>query len=225
MTLNGEKILSVAEIADAFGMPDYTLRSYIGVLKRKNEDICKEIFKEFKTGDKPDIYVGTEGLLYLYHKVCDPEDFPKILPLIKECVLDTSGDLIADILSVIEKYQPEEEKETRYYREKYHPDKSGVPEADKEAKMWCGRMTAMMKENKNYLMKVGPAGVVMRKIYAKMRNVYGIVFEQELKEFYNKYNLIDKPDVSKMRLVQEKEQLMSLYQSILVDIISEEKLK
>ncbi|RHP33107.1 hypothetical protein DWZ61_05370 [Clostridium sp. AF34-10BH] len=131
MTLNGEKILSVAEIADAFGMPDYTLRSYIGVLKRKNEDICKEIFKEFKTGDKPDIYVGTEGLLYLYHKVCDPEDFPKILPLIKECVLDTSGDLIADILSVIEKYQPKEEKETRYDREKYHPDKSGVPEADK----------------------------------------------------------------------------------------------
>jgi len=91
--------------------------------------------------------------------------------------------------------------------------------------MWCGRMTAMMKENKNYLMKVGPAGVVMRKIYAKMRNVYGIVFEQELKEFYNKYNLIDKPDVSKMRLVQEKEQLMSLYQSILVNVISEAKLK
>lgn len=116
-------------------------------------------------------------------------------------------------------------KETRYNREKYHPDKSGIPEADKEAKLWCGRMTTMMKKNKEYLARVGPAGVVMRKIYAKMRNVYGIVFEQELKEFYDKYNLIDKPDVSKMRLVQEKEQLMSLYQSILVDVITEAKLK
>lgn len=86
-------------------------------------------------------------------------------------------------------------------------------------------MTTMMKKNKEYLARVGPAGVVMRKIYAKMRNVYGIVFEQELKEFYDKYNLIDKPDVSKMRLVQEKEQLMSLYQSILVDVITEAKLK
>ena len=126
---------------------------------------------------------------------------------------------------MIEKYQPKEEKETRYNREKYHPDKNGIPEADKEAKLWCGRMTTMMKKNKEYLARVGPAGVVMRKIYAKMRNVYGIVFEQELKEFYDKYNLIDNPDVSKMRLVQEKEQLMSLYQSILLDVITEAKLK
>ena len=65
MTLNSEKILSVAEIADAFGMPDYTLRGYIGVLKKKNEDICKEIFKEFKTGDKPDIYVQKVFCIYI----------------------------------------------------------------------------------------------------------------------------------------------------------------
>lgn len=56
---------------------------------------------------------------------------------------------------------------------------------------------------------------------SKCGTYIGIVFEQEKKDFLKDYHLDDKLTVSKMRLVQEKENLMSIYQSILETEISE----
>ena len=83
-------------------------------------------------------------------------------------------------------------------------------------------MTSLMKKNKDLLNKeYGSTSLVMKHIYVKMRDVYGIEFEQERKDFLKDYHLDDTLTVSKMRLVQEKENLMSLYQSILETEISE----
>ena len=83
-------------------------------------------------------------------------------------------------------------------------------------------MTSLMKKNKDLLNnEYGSTSLAMKHIYVKMRDVYGIVLEQEKKNFLRDYHLDDKLTVSKMRLVQEKENLMSIYQSILETEISE----
>ena len=61
-----------------------------------------------------------------------------------------------------------------------------------------------------------PVGIVLKQIYAKMRNVYGIVFEQELKEYRDKYNVDTKPSV--LELINQKESLRSLFDNILPSV-------
>ena len=61
-----------------------------------------------------------------------------------------------------------------------------------------------------------PVGVVLKQVYTRMRNVYGVVFEQELKEYRDKYDVETKPSV--LELVNQKEVLRGLFDSILTDI-------
>ena len=61
-----------------------------------------------------------------------------------------------------------------------------------------------------------PVGIVLKQVYARMRNVYGIVFDQELKEYRDKYNVETKPSV--LELINQKESLRSLFDSILPSI-------
>jgi len=61
-----------------------------------------------------------------------------------------------------------------------------------------------------------PVGVVLKQVYTRMRNVYGIVFEQELKEYRDKYNVETKPSV--LELINQKDTLRSLFDSILPSV-------
>jgi len=61
-----------------------------------------------------------------------------------------------------------------------------------------------------------PVGVVLKQVYTKMRNVYGIVFEQELKEYRDKYNVETKQSV--LELINQKESLRSLFDNILPSV-------
>jgi len=63
--------------------------------------------------------------------------------------------------------------------------------------------------------------VTLRKIYTRMRNVYGVVFDQELKEYMNKYHPNKKPSV--LELIDQKEALRNLFDSIFSGIKSRDE--
>lgn len=233
MTFNGEKVLPVQEVAKALDMPDVSVKGFINVIKNREAE-CKNYFVEVTEDGKREVYVSAAGTLYLYHKLGEPRDCVKFLPLLGRYFEDTSNEILCDLKSLVEKYTVEQQTPTvtgttplvkdhgRGKYNTYEKDAKLLPEASSEAKAWCGRMTSLMKKNKDLLNKeYGSTSLVMKHIYVKMRDVYGIVFEQERKDFLKDYHLDDTLTVSKMRLVQEKENMMSLYQSILETEISE----
>lgn len=67
--------------------------------------------------------------------------------------------------------------------------------------------------------KYGSVNSILRKIYLQMRNVYGIVFEQEAKEYKEKYNVLTKP--SGLELVKQKEVLRNLFDCLLLNFIND----
>lgn len=233
MTFNGEKVFPVQEVAKALDMPDVSVKGFINVIKNKEAE-CKNYFVEVTEDGKREVYVSAAGTLYLYHKLAEPRDCVKFLPLLGRYFEDTSSEILCDLKSLVEKYTVEQQTPTvtgttplvkdhgRGKYNTYEQDAKLLPEASDEAKAWCGRMTSLMKKNKDLLNnEYGSTSLAMKHIYVKMRDVYGIVFEQEKKDFLKDYHLDDKLTVSKMRLVQEKENLMSIYQSILETEISE----
>ena len=232
MTFNGEKVLPVQEIAEALDIPDYTVKSFINMLKNREIE-SKNYFVETTENGKREVYISAAGTLYLYHKLGDPKDCVKFLPLLGKYFEDNSNEMLSDLKALVNKYTTVQETPAvtgkrslvkdygRGTYNSYEQDAKLLPEANDAAKTWCGRMNAIMKKNKDLLNKAyGSPSLTMKHIYTKMRNVYGIVFEQEKKDFLKAYHLDDKLTVSKMRLVQEKEKLMSIYQSILETEIS-----
>lgn len=73
-------------------------------------------------------------------------------------------------------------------------------------------MKSLIKERPEYKR----VNVVLRKVYAKMRNVYGIVFEQEYKDYCERHNTSG--HISTIEVVSDKEMLRSLFSSILADM-------
>lgn len=73
-------------------------------------------------------------------------------------------------------------------------------------------MKSLIKERPEYK----KVNVVLRKVYAKMRNVYGIVFEQEHKDYCERHNTSG--HISTIEVVSDKEMLRSLFSSILADM-------
>lgn len=57
---------------------------------------------------------------------------------------------------------------------------------------------------------------VLREVYVKMRNVYGIVWEQVLKDYKEKYDLDEQ--VKKTDAISDNEQLKSIFEGILFDL-------
>lgn len=62
---------------------------------------------------------------------------------------------------------------------------------------------------------------VLQYVYTKMRNVYGIVWEQEQKEYKEKYNVLGMPRT--MEVISDKERLRSLFEGILFDMVQPSK--
>jgi hypothetical protein len=72
----------------------------------------------------------------------------------------------------------------------------------------------------NELLKECPeykkCNLVLRKIYSKMRNQYGVVFEQEYKDYCKRHNVSGHIPV--IEVVSDKEMLRSIFSSILDDL-------
>lgn len=233
MTFNGEKVLPVQEVAKALDMPDVSVKGFINVIKNKEAE-CKNYFVEVTEDGKREVYVSAAGTLYLYHKLAEPRDCVKFLPLLGRYFEDTSNEIMNDLKALVTKYANVQnvpavtgtrsliKDQGRGKYNSYEQDAKLLPKASDAAKAWCGRMNTIMKANKELLNNAyGSPSLTMKHIYTKMRNVYGIVFEQEKKDFVKDYNLDENLTISKMRLIQEKENLMSIYQSILETEISE----
>jgi hypothetical protein len=70
----------------------------------------------------------------------------------------------------------------------------------------------LLKERPEYK----KVNVVLRKVYAKMRNVYGIVFEQEYKDYCERHNTSG--HIASIEVVSDSKQLKSLFSCILADM-------
>lgn len=233
MTFNGEKVLPVQEVAEVLDMSDSYVKSFINMTRNKEAE-CKNYFVEVTENGKREVYVSAAGMLYLFHKLAEPRDCAKFLPLLGKYFEDTSNEIMDDLKALVAKYgnvpnvpavtgtRSLIKDQGRGKYNSYEQDAKLLPKASDAAKSWCGRMNTIMKTNKELLNKAyGSPSLTMKHIYTKMRDVYGIVFEQEKKDFVKDYNLDENLTISKMRLVQEKENLMSIYQSILETEISD----
>lgn len=80
-------------------------------------------------------------------------------------------------------------------------------------------MKSLIKEHPEYK----NINVVLRKVYAKMRNVYGVCFEQEYNNYCKRHNITG--HISNIEIVSDKQELKSLFSNILNEmrlIISED---
>ena len=81
---------------------------------------------------------------------------------------------------------------------------------------WKAKQFATMKSLIKEYPEYKKINIVLRKIYAKMRNVYGIVLEQEYKDYCERHNTSG--HISTIEVVSDKEMLRSLFSSILADM-------
>lgn len=75
---------------------------------------------------------------------------------------------------------------------------------------------------KAYPNRFADFNILLRRIYTKMRNAYGIVLEQDVKEYKDLYKPDKEP--SKLEVISCNEQYRSLFESILGNIEEEEKM-
>jgi hypothetical protein len=72
---------------------------------------------------------------------------------------------------------------------------------------------------KAYPNRFADFNILLKRIYTKMRNTYGVVLEQDVKEYKDLYKPDKEP--SKLEVISCKEQYRSLFESILVNIEEE----
>lgn len=145
MTFNGEKVFPVQEVAKALDMPDVSVKGFINVIKNREAE-CKNYFVEVTEDGKREVYVSAAGTLYLYHKLGEPRDCVKFLPLLGRYFEDTSNEILCDLKSLVEKYTVEQQTPMvtgttplvkdhgRGKYNTYEQDAKLLPEASDEAK-------------------------------------------------------------------------------------------
>ena len=98
-----------------------------------------------------------------------------------------------------------------------------IPELDDEGQTWRRLIEGKVKAySSNHILS--GFGITLRSLYYAMTKKYGIVWEQEKKDFIYKYNLHDQVtigQVSTLRVVAEKEKYRSIFESLLDDLIDE----
>lgn len=233
MTMNGEKIIEIGTIATAIALPEYSANNLVSRIMNRKE-APETYFYYMKKENK--YYASLSGALYMFQKFGGVEDCVSIIPVLKE-FLEDNNTLLTDLKALVEKYNnqtetdeaateeiPAKKKHGRGTYENYERDRKFLPTADEETKKWTGQMTKLLRENTDVL-QYPTVSLNMKAVYTKMRDVYGIVFEQERKEFVEKYHLDECLKISIMRLIQEKQELQSLFESILENNIEEGKKK
>lgn len=97
-------------------------------------------------------------------------------------------------------------------KKEYKKNDECLPEISPEEAAWIRDMqkrigTLAQKENL-------PFSNVLQKIYSKMRGVYGIVFEQVKKDFFEQNQIDEKTEITTLRLVTYHPDLRSIFGSI-----------
>lgn len=214
----GEKILKLSHVAELISVPEHAIKT-LAALAEKRDHIGKGAFITVEENT----YVSLKGVLFLYQKFGTMDDYEAYHKLIQEFFnTGENNSLVAELKVLIAKYDameqnevPVQKRENSYYQS-YLPM---LPSATEEAKKWYGKMVKIIKENMDYLQL--NFSNVLRTIYRTMRNVYGFVYEQSRKDFIEKYHLDEDAKISKIRIIQEDEQLMSIFQSILENMVND----
>lgn len=97
--------------------------------------------------------------------------------------------------------------------------KAAVPELPEDIKNKNRTITESLKKYANE--HGGTLSLLLRQIYKKMRDTYGIVFEQEEKEMREKYNIDKDIPLSTMRVASENAMTWSIFKSIAENILQE----
>ena len=87
-----------------------------------------------------------------------------------------------------------------------------VVDADWKSKMFK-RVDELLLQNPD---KYKNSKAILKSIYDKMNSVYGIVWDQESRDFRIEHNIVGRPQT--MELISDKEQLKSLFECILNDM-------
>lgn len=103
------------------------------------------------------------------------------------------------------------EKEPR--KKKYKRNDECLPALDADETEWVKNTQKdikMLAENNGTLFNI-----ILQKIYSKMRGVYGIVFEQVKKDFFEQNQIDEGTEITTLRLVTYHPELRSIFESIL----------
>lgn len=98
-----------------------------------------------------------------------------------------------------------------------------LPALSENEKKWQKNIVGLTRKAAE-LTNGRPANL-MQQIYRKITAKYGIVFDQEKKELKEQYNIDIDAHMSTLYVVTKSEQLRSIYQAIVSDIINNEKEK
>ena len=94
-----------------------------------------------------------------------------------------------------------------------------VVDADWKSKMFKRVDELLLQQPQKYI----NSKAILKSIYDKMNSVYGIVWDQESRDFRIEHNIVGRPQT--MELISDKEQLKSLFECILNDMFENKSQK
>lgn len=96
----------------------------------------------------------------------------------------------------------------------YSTDDPILPKLSPEELTWAKKMLGLMKSEKLVHL---PLNVIRTKVYDRMRDVYGIVLKQSLRDYENENTIPAKTQISYFRVITQTANLANLFESILTD--------
>lgn len=119
-----------------------------------------------------------------------------------------------DEIDNIENVDSESTKVTK--KAKYYKNSKLLPTLTEDEMNW--QKDAIEKTKEKAAKLDSTLSGTLRRIYGRMTNVYGIVFDQEKKDIKNMFNIDEEEHMSTLYVITVSEQLRSLFDGILADL-------
>ena len=128
-----------------------------------------------------------------------------------------SDESISGIEDSTEEDEPNNVEVTKVVKKpKYHKNSKFLPTLTDDEINWQKNAIKTAKDKAAELDSTLSA--TLRRVYGRMTNVYGIVFDQEKKDIKSMFNIDTDEHMSTLYVITVSEQLRSLFDSILADL-------
>lgn len=221
--------VSTKDLSAELGVPNDVIRWHIEKLEEKDGLIKGE---DFLVERNSAYYLFAPGVVWLAHTL-NIKDYRRVADILSEMATIQETDqnneykqkyerLLADVneLYLAQKSMEscfEKISQSLYQKgskkKEYKKNDECLPEVSSDEVSW----TKDMQKRINVLAKKEglPFSNELQKIYSKMRGVYGIVFEQVKKDFFEQNQIDEGTEITMLRLVTYHPELRSIFESIL----------